>query len=151
MWSIRRSNVWRRASIRRCWKCKEMTTTFRIRKRLGTWRTANWDRFTTRSKRKGRFNFCTTGLSFLNSIFHTNAPIINRYLFVSNRFARESRPYQPPEDLKERFDGICMELFGEPANEKVLQIELKDPVIKYKVGKPVLNEHSKSKSTKISN
>ena len=44
-----------------------------------------------------------------------------------------------------------MELFGEPANEKVLQIELKDPVIKYKVGKPVLNEHSKSKSTKISN
>ena len=63
-----------------------------------------------------------------------------------NRFARESRPYQPPEDLKERFDRICTELFGEPANEKVLQIKLNDPVIKYKVGQARdAEEHFESK------
>lgn len=62
--------------------------------------------------------------------FLIDLPVKLRHL---NRFAREARPYLPSEDLKERFDRICEELFGEPANEKVLQTELNDPVIKFKV------------------
>jgi hypothetical protein len=49
-------------------------------------------------------------------------------------FCRETKPYDPPEDVQTVIEGVCREVIpNEVRSQKWFEVSLKDPNVKFKV------------------